>query len=75
MMRSSRPDLQFGSGNMYNNPYTNPMPMPMPCCGGRGGYGGMNHLQYPSPMMMPMQNMYPPVFTGPGQRPIVNIIS
>nr|CAH0098604.1 unnamed protein product [Daphnia galeata] len=75
MMRSSRPDLQFGSGNMYNNPYTNPMPMPMPCCGGRGGYGGMNHLPYPSPMMMPMQNMYPPVFTGPGQRPIVNIIS
>nr|CAH0111352.1 unnamed protein product [Daphnia galeata] len=27
MMRSSRPDFQFGSGNMYNNPYTNPMRM------------------------------------------------
>ncbi|XP_046656099.1 mucin-5AC-like isoform X3 [Daphnia pulicaria] len=75
MMRSGRSDFQFASGNtMYNNPYTNPMPMP--CCGG-GGYGGMggHHLPYPPSMMMPMQNMYPPVFTGPGQRPIVNIIS
>ncbi|XP_046454376.1 mucin-5AC-like isoform X2 [Daphnia pulex] len=79
MMRSGRSDFQFASGNsMYNNPYTNPMPMP--CCGGGGygGYGGMgagHHLPYPPSMMMPMQNMYPPVFTGPGQRPIVNIIS
>lgn len=79
MMQSNRADFQFGAGSsMY--PYSNPMPMPMPmhCCPG-GGYGGIggNSFPYPSPMMMPMQNMgyYPPVFGGPGQRPIVNIIS
>ncbi|XP_032795689.2 putative GPI-anchored protein pfl2 isoform X2 [Daphnia magna] len=78
MMRSSHSNFQFGAGNAQMNPYSNPMPMPMPCCGG-GGYGGMNSnlFPYPSPMMMPMQNMgyYPPVFSVPGQRPIVNIIS
>ncbi|KZS13718.1 Uncharacterized protein APZ42_021103 [Daphnia magna] len=78
MMRSNHSNFQFGAGNAQMNPYSNPMPMPMPCCGG-GGYGGMNSnlFPYPSPMMMPMQNMgyYPPVFSVPGQRPIVNIIS
>ncbi|KAI9552855.1 hypothetical protein GHT06_020738 [Daphnia sinensis] len=78
MMRSSHSNFQFGAGNAQMNPYSNPMPMPMPCCGG-GGYGGMNNNLFPysSPMMMPMQNMgyYPPVFSVPGQRPIVNIIS
>lgn len=77
-MRSNHSNFQFGAGNAQMNPYSNPMPMPMPCCGG-GGYGGMNSnlFPYPSPMMMPMQNMgyYPPVFSVPGQRPIVNIIS
>ncbi|XP_057381163.1 mucin-2-like isoform X2 [Daphnia carinata] len=76
MMRSSHSNFQFGAGNAQMNPYSNPMPMP--CCGG-GGYGGMNSNLFPysSPMTMPMQNMgyYPPVFSVPGQRPIVNIIS
>ena len=71
MIRSNRADFQFRAGSMY--PYSNPMPMPVHCCGGAGaGYGG-NNFPCPSPVM---QNMgyYQPVFGGPGQRPIVNII-
>lgn len=84
MMQSNRSDFQMTAGNMYS-PYNNPlaMSMPMHCCGGASGGAGFPGMgmggvvPYSSSMMMPMQNMgyYPPVFSAPGQRPIVNIIA